>query len=203
MSSGVKVFVCLPARICSCFQLALLYAPVLVLQTFALSVGLGVFSSFCPAWSLCSHCCSISDMTGTDSESCLQGPTWQREPGTHPFHSLLLQVQCHGKSTGTPWSINSAGLRTVWFLTMEKKKEKCWLCKRQHWWDPKKALAGHEGGRNQTVMSSHLMSLNKRHISMRHGVHEIASRFHGSHPSSCRGCLVPGCPWLTGLTEVT
>lgn len=92
MSSGVKVFVCLPARICTCFQLTLVCAPALVLQTLAVSVGLGVFCSLCPTWSLCSHCCSISEMTGGDSDSCLLGLTWQRDPSTHCFHSLPLQV---------------------------------------------------------------------------------------------------------------
>lgn len=151
MSNGVKVFVCLSARICSCFHLALVYAAVLVLQTVALSVGLRVFSSSCPAWPLCSHCCSISEMTGNDPELCLLGLTWQREAGSHHFQSLLLQV-----CSPVPWEEHwdslvhkqcwlkdcfkhSEGLRTLWFLTMEDKQVKCWLCKRQHWWRPRKS----------------------------------------------------------------
>lgn len=46
---------------------------------------------------------------------------------------------------------------------------------------PPKTIAGHERGGKQAVLSSHLMSLNRRHV-----VHEIASRFRGSRPPAHR-----------------
>lgn len=117
--------VCLP----SCKDLLVfpagsgLCTPVLVLQTFTMCVGLGVFSSFCPAWSLCSHHCSISEMPWSDAGSCLLGLTWQREPGTHHFHSFLLKV-----CSPVPWKEHwdSLVLKQCWLkdcLVLKHGKE--------------------------------------------------------------------------------
>lgn len=146
MSSGVKVFVCLPARICSCFQLALVCAPALVLQTLTVSVGLGVFSSLCPTWSLCPHCSSISEMTWGDSESCLLGLTWQREPGTHCFHSLLLQV-CSPAPWEEHWDsqvFNQCRLKDYVILKHGKEASKMLVLQEATLMRPQKTIAGRE-----------------------------------------------------------
>lgn len=112
-------------------------------------------------------------------------------PTTSTVSSWRSAAQCHWKSTGTPWSLNSAGLRTAWFLNMEKKQAKCWLCKRQHWWGLKKAIAARERGGNQTVLSSHLMWLNKRHI---YAWDCIQISWLPSILTQTECCLVPSCP---------
>lgn len=80
---------------------------------------------------------------------------------------------------------------------MQKKQVKCGLCKRQQWQGLKEAIAGHEKGGNQTVLSSHLMWLLIKdiYIHERRLLRGTVSRFCGSSPSPPR--LNPA--WFLGV----